>query len=94
MPDLHDADRWAAHCLRIVGPVDVAYGNDDDTLLLFERERTKVVRPGLWDRAQLEASAIRLLLAEDDPSWRKAVPKEVAALLQQWKATERLQRLG
>lgn len=94
VPDLHDATRWARHCLELTGPVDCVYGNDEATLELFEREGIPVRRPGLWERSQLEATAIRRLLAEDDAAWRQAVPPAVARLLDEWGATARLLRLG
>lgn len=93
IPDIHDPPRWAAHVLSITGPVDRVYGNDSATNDLFEAAGVPVVAPGLVDRAQLEASAIRALMVEGDPSWRKAVPAPVAALLDQWDAPRRLLQL-
>lgn len=90
VPDVNDDARWVAHALAITGPVDVAFGNDDRTLDLFERAGVRVERPGLVDRAHNEATTIRALLAEGDPAWRKAVPAAVAALLERWDAPKRL----
>jgi len=94
VPDLNDAPRWAAHCLAITGPVDRVYGNDDATLDLFEMDGVPVVRPGLVERERYEATAIRALMAEDDPAWRKLVPPPVAALLEAWDAPRRLRLLS
>jgi nicotinamide-nucleotide adenylyltransferase len=93
VPDLHDPLRYAAHALAIAGPVDVVFGNDEETLGLFERDGLRVERPGLVERGRLEAKAIRAQLAADDPLWKKAVPPQVAALLVQWDAGRRLRGL-
>jgi len=93
VPDLHDPPRYAAHALSITGPVDAVYGNDEDTLALFERAGVRVERPGLVDRERCEARTIRAQLAADDASWKKAVPPAVAELLRQWDAGKRLRGL-
>lgn len=93
IPDLHDPPRWVAHVLHLTGPLDRVYGNDDDTLGLFEAANLRVVRPGLVDRQNHEAKLIRAQLAEDDLAWRKAVPAAVVTLLQDWDAGRRLRAL-
>lgn len=93
LPDLHDPPRWARHTLELVGPLDRVFGNDDETLSLFEQLNIVVERPGLVERERFEARAIRALLAEDDPTWRKAVPPAVADLLQRLDAGRRLRSL-
>ena len=90
IPDIHDPPRWVAHVLAITGPVDRVYGNDTSTSDLFEAAGLAVVAPGLVDRERFEARAIRALMAEGDPAWRKAVPAPVAALLEKWDAPGRL----
>ncbi|MCA1818978.1 MAG: adenylyltransferase/cytidyltransferase family protein [Halobacteriales archaeon] len=94
VPDLHDAGRWVEHALAITGPVDRVFGNDGHTLDLFEMAHVPVERPGLVERTANEATAIRALLAEDDPAWRKAVPPPVARLLLEWDAPRRLRLLA
>ena len=93
VPDLHDPPRYARHALAIAGPIDVVFGNEEDTLGLFEREGLRVERPGLQERDRWEAKAIRAQLAADDMLWKKAVPPAVAALLVQWDAGRRLRGL-
>jgi nicotinamide-nucleotide adenylyltransferase len=93
VPDLHDPLRYVAHTLALTGPIDVVYGNDDDTLGLFERAGMRVERPGLVDRARYEARVIRAQLAADDGSWRKAVPPAVADLLLKMDAARRMRGL-
>jgi nicotinamide-nucleotide adenylyltransferase len=90
VPDIQDASRWVAHCLAITGPVARVFGNDDATLDLFEMEGHPVERPGLVEREQYEATAIRALIAEGDRAWLKAVPPPVAELLLKWDAPKRL----
>lgn len=93
IPDLHDPPRYARHALKLSGPVDVVFGNDEATLELFDREGLRVESPGLVERERHEAGAIRALLAADDAAWRKAVPPAVAALLVRWDAGRRLRGL-
>lgn len=90
IPDIHDPPRWASHVLAITGPVDRVYGNDTSTTDLFEAAGVRVTETGLVERERFEAKAIRALMAEGDPAWRKAVPAPVAALLEQWDAPRRL----
>lgn len=93
VPDINNPPRWAAHVLSITGPVDRVFGNDDGTMGLFELANLRCVSPGLVDREKYEASHIRMLLAEDDPSWCKLVPAPVVPLLEQWNAGKRLRGL-
>lgn len=93
VPDLNNPPKWVEHVLAITGPIDRVFGNDDDTLGLFEVANLPIQRPGLVDRERFQANHIRVQLAEDDPSWRKAVPLAVAALLEQWGAGRRLRGL-
>lgn len=90
VPDVNNPPRWVGLVTEAVGPFGRAYGNDDATLDLFEQARVEVVRPGLVQRERYEGRAIRALLAEGDPEWRKCVPREVASLLDQWQAQKRL----
>jgi nicotinamide-nucleotide adenylyltransferase len=93
VPDINNPPRWVEHVLGITGPVDRVFGNDDDTLALFDMANLPVASPGLVDRERLEANTIRVQLAVDDPAWRKSVPAPVAALLDQWAAGRRLRGL-
>ena len=93
VPDLHDPPRYARHALQLTGPVDAVFGNDEATLVLFEREGLRVESPGLVDRSSFEASALRALIAADDQAWRKSVPPAVVQLLLKWDAARRLRGL-
>lgn len=93
IPDIHNPPRWAAHVLTITGPVDRAYGNDDETLSLFDLGGVPTKSPGLVERERFEAKAIRVLLAEDDSAWRKCVPAAIVPLLEQWGAGRRLRTM-
>jgi len=94
VPDIHDREAWVAHVRAITGPFDRVYGNDDNSQSLFEAAHADVARPGLVERDKWEGTAIRALMAEDDPAWRKLVPKEVVALLEKWDAPRRLRMMG
>lgn len=94
VPDIHNPPAWVRHVLELVGPVDKVYGNDPHTLDLFDDQDVPVVRTGHFDRDNLEASTIRMQLAEGDPAWRKAVPAEVVPILDRIDAGKRLRLLG
>ncbi len=93
VPDIHDREAWVAHLLAITGAVDRVYGNDENSQSLFETAHVDVARPGLMERATWEGAAIRAMMAEGDPAWRKLVPKQVTGLLEAWHAEGRLTRM-
>ncbi|MGB1586268.1 MAG: adenylyltransferase/cytidyltransferase family protein [Thermoplasmatota archaeon] len=93
VPDIHDPPNWVDHMLRLTGPVDRAFGNDDQTMDLFEDAGIPVRRPGLEKREAWEGKTVRLQIAEGDGAWRKSVPGPVKDLLDSWDAGIRLRRL-
>ena len=93
LPDIHDPLRWVDHVVTLLGRVDKVFGNDEASVGLFEDAGIRVVRPGLVERDQFEASTIRMQMAEGDPAWRKAVPAAVSPLLDRFDATKRLRLL-
>ena len=93
VPDINNPPRYVDHVLAITGPIDRVFGNDDETLGLFDLAGLRVVSPGLVEREKYEANKIRVLMAEDDPAWRKHVPAAVVPLLEQWNAGKRLRGL-
>ncbi len=90
VPDIHDPPNWVDHVLRITGPVDRVFGNDERTLSLFEDAGVPVRRTGLQARGEREGTNIRFQIAEGDRAWRSAVPGPVVALLVAWDAPRRL----
>lgn len=93
VPDIHDPPRWVDHCIALTGAVDEVFGNDDRTMDLFDDEGYAVFRPGLEQRGLWESTTIRAWLAEEDPSWKKAVPKGVAEVLVRIEASKRLRSM-
>ena len=93
LPDIHNPPRYVDHVLALTGPVDRVFGNDDETLGLFDLAGLRIVSPGLLEREKYEANKIRVLIAEDDPAWRKLVPAAVVPLLEAWGASKRLRGL-
>lgn len=93
VPDIHDPPRWVDHCVSLTGPVDEVFGNDDRTMDLFEDAGYAVHRPGLENRDAWRSTTIRAWLAEEDPSWKQAVPKGVAEVLIDIEASKRLRRM-
>lgn len=93
IPDIHDPPHYAEHVMEITGPVDRVFGNDEETVSLFEDAGVPVRRPGLVERERFEASTIRLQMAEGDGQWRKAVSPAAVAVLDAIDAPRRLRVL-
>lgn len=93
IPDIHDPPNYAGHVMEITGPVDRVFGNDEETVSLFEDEGIAVRRPGLLDRERFQASTIRLQMAEGDGQWRKAVSPPVVAIIEELGGGKRLRLL-
>ncbi len=93
VPDIHDPPNWVAHLLDITGPVDKVFGNDEQSLSLFEDAGIPVVRTGLQARDRFEGKTIRMQMAEGDGAWRKAVPAATVPILEQMELPMRLRRL-
>ncbi|MEK6985665.1 MAG: adenylyltransferase/cytidyltransferase family protein [Candidatus Thermoplasmatota archaeon] len=94
VPDIHDEARWVAHCLRITGPVERAYGNDAQTLSLFEEAGIPTSSPGLRERSAWQATKLRKQMASGDQAWRGQVPDGAEKLLDSWGAPQRLRVLA
>ena len=93
VPDYGDGARWVRHVLGAV-PVGTVWGNDEETLHLFEAAGVAARRIGLQERGQWQAAVIREQVARGDPAWRQAVPPQVAGLLDAWDAPRRMALLA
>lgn len=93
VPDIHDPPRYAAHCVKLTGPIDEVFGNDERTIDLFEVEGFRVHRPGLKLRETWEGATIRAWIAEEDPQWKRAVPDAVRTILVDIEASKRLRTI-
>lgn len=93
IPDIHDPPNYADHVMAITGPLDRVFGNDEETISLFEDAGVRVKRPGLQDRERLTGSTIRLQMAEGDGSWRKAVSPAVAKVIEDLGGSRRIRAL-
>ncbi len=93
IPDIHDPPNYADHVTDITGPVDRVFGNDEETISLFEDAGLRVKRPGLQQRERYTGSTIRLQMAEGDGSWRKALSPGVAAVIDGLEGSRRIRAL-
>ncbi len=93
IPDIHDPPNYADHVMALTGPLDRVFGNDEETISLFEDAGVRVKRPGLQDRDRLTGSTIRLQMAEGDGSWRKAVSPAVAKVIEDLGGSRRIRAL-
>ncbi len=93
IPDIHDPPNYADHVMAITGPLDRVFGNDEETISLFEDAGLRVKRPGLQDRVRLEGSTIRLQMAEGDGNWRKALSPAVVQVIEDLGGSRRIRAL-
>ena len=93
LPDIHDPPRWVDHVLEITGPVGKVFGNDAQSVGLFEDADIPVRETGFFDRQKYEGAVIRMQMAEGDPTWRRAMPVAVAKVLDDLGATKRIRLL-
>lgn len=93
IPDIQDPPNYAEHVMDITGAVDRVFGNDEETISLFEDAGLRVRRPGLQDRDRLTGATIRLQMAEGDGSWRKALSAPVVKVIEELEGSRRIRAL-
>jgi nicotinamide-nucleotide adenylyltransferase len=93
IPDIHDPPNYAHHVVDIVGPVDRVFGNDEETVSLFEDAGYRVKRSGLEKRALWEGKTVRMQMAEGDGAWRKSLSAPVVTFIEQIDGSKRLRLL-
>lgn len=93
VPDIQRHAQWVAYVTSLVPTFDRVYTNNPLTQLLFERAGFEVARSPLEDRARLEGTRIRRLLA-DGGDWASALSPSVAAYLTEIRAPDRLKTLA
>lgn len=93
IPDIHDPPNYADHVMEITGNIDRIFGNDEQTVSLFEDAGVQVRRTGLEHRDAWEGKQVRMQMAEGDGSWRKHVSSRVAVVLEALDAGKRMRML-
>ena len=81
VPDIHDPPNWVRHVQSSVD-FDAVFGNDDETMALFQTAGVRIVQPGLHLRSEWEGTRIRSW-----EHWEDSVPAAVVPLIQSFRAS-------
>jgi len=74
--DFHNDQKWLSEVQKQAGEFDVVIGNNEWTNGILEKAGYEVIRPGHFNRKELEGIKIRKLIKEEKP-WQQFVPKSV-----------------
>jgi nicotinamide-nucleotide adenylyltransferase len=72
---------------------DIAYSNNPLVIQLFEEAGVEVHQSDMFNREELEGSAVRERMIEGD-DWRPLVPDPVAEVIEEIDGIRRLQRVS
>ena len=89
VPDLNDNQVWVDHVFAHIPPVDDVYSNNAMVKMLFSKHGFLVKSIEFYDRGPKEGTVIRKMMSENDPDWKKHVPKSVDKYLEGIGAIER-----
>lgn len=92
IPDIFDNALWVTHLKRFMPKVDIAFGNNPFTSILFEEAGLETKNTPLINRDLFESRQIREKIKNDDPI-DNLVDDEVNRLLIEWKISSRLKAL-
>lgn len=90
--NIYDNDIWVTHLLRMIPPIEVVYGNNPFTTLLFENQGIPVEPTKIYSRELYEARQIRERLARGE-SVEGMIHEQVISVLEGIKAGPRLKSL-
>jgi nicotinamide-nucleotide adenylyltransferase len=94
VPDINDHARWVSHVKSYVPDFEVVFSNNELVTKLFEEAGIEVRPIEFVDRGNKEGKFIRKLMREDNPEWKRHVPKEVSEYIEKIKGWERLASLS
>ena len=84
---------WAAHVRSMAPPFDTCYSSNPLVVRLFSEAGVDVQSPAMYERERLSGTEIRRrMLAGEE--WEDLVPREVARVLAEIDATERLRKIS
>ena len=93
IPDVFNAKKWVDHVVSIVGNFNVVFSNSDWVRELFQNEGFKVGKKITIFKKKFNGNNIRILIKEENNSWRPLVPKEVINLIENFNGIERIKML-
>lgn len=92
IPDAESHSTWVASVEAMLPKFDVVFTNDALTFLLFKEEGIEVSAVPYLDRGSYSATNVRNRILERR-DWQSLVPKEVAKLVKDFGAVERIKTL-
>lgn len=90
--NIYDNDLWVNHLLRMIPPIEIVYGNNPFTTLLFENQGIRVKPTKIYSRELYEARQIREKLAKGE-SVEGMIHDQVISFLESINAGYRLKSL-
>ncbi|NIS32031.1 MAG: nicotinamide-nucleotide adenylyltransferase [Actinobacteria bacterium] len=91
--DLERNSVWVSHVQSMSPRFDVAYSNNPLVIQLFEEAGVEVRQSAMFNREELEGSAVRERMIEGE-DWRSLVPAPVAEVIDEIDGIQRLQRVA
>jgi len=93
VPDVNDNQVWVDQVFAHIPPVDDVYSNNAMVKMLFSKHGFLVKSIEFYDRGPKEGTVIRRMMSENDPDWKKHVPKNVDRYLDSIGAIERMRAI-
>lgn len=93
VPDVNDNRIWVDHVLAHIPTVNNVYSNNALVKMLFSQHGILVKSIEFHQRDLKEGATIRKLMAENDDSWRKQIPKAAVEYLDSIEADKRIRKI-
>jgi len=93
VPDVNDNRIWVDHVLAHIPQVNEVYSNNQLVKMLFSQHGILVKSMDFHDRGPKEGETIRRLMAENDPAWKKHIPKKAVEFLDSIEADKRVRKI-
>ena len=91
--DLERNSVWVSHVRSMSPRFEVAYSNNPLVIQLFEEAGVEVRQSDMFNREELEGSAVRERMIEGG-DWRSLVPDPVAEVIDEIDGVQRVQRVS
>ncbi|MBI2079817.1 nicotinamide-nucleotide adenylyltransferase [Candidatus Micrarchaeota archaeon] len=91
--DINSNSVWVAHLLSYLPSFEAVYTNNDLVKFLFEKHSKFNIIGGFHKKELYNATRIRELIKNGDPSWKACVPKEAVRFLESIRILDRLVRI-
>jgi nicotinamide-nucleotide adenylyltransferase len=92
VPDTGDHEKWTYHVDSIIPQYDMVFSNDEFTITLYKKRRTKVIEVPLLNRDIISGTNIREMIASDK-DWFCLVPEGTRNVLLKIDAKRRLSEI-